>query len=217
MKQSTLYQLSAYSLIGGAICMAVFWLLAAWLGSFAGAAVTHDPLWVPAQVLHCLAALLTLFGLFGLYTAQYEKMGVLGLVGFVLATIGTTLFFADGLIALAIYPALAGTAPELLSASGAMNSGAVLVAFIVMAATAMIGYIVFAAAILRAGVLPRAAALLFLLGGILFNLPPGPVPMIVLAIGGILWAIGSIWLALKFPKVERGHARKEGLKSYQAG
>ena len=202
MKPSTLYRLSAYSLIGGAVCMAGFWLLAAWLGSFAGAAVTHDPLWVPAQALHCLAALLTLFGLFGLYAVQHDKMGVLGLVGFVLATIGATLFFADGLIALAIYPALADAAPDLLSASGAMNSGTVLVAYIVMAATAMIGYIVFAAAILRAGTLPRSAALLFLLGAILFNLPPGPVPMIVLTIGGILWAVGTVWLVLKLLKVK---------------
>jgi hypothetical protein len=201
MKQATLYQLSAYSLIGGAVCIAGFWLLAALLGSFAGAAVTHDPLWVPGQALHILAALLMLFGIFGLYTVQREKMGVLGLVGFVLATIGATLFFADGLIALAIFPAIADTAPDLLAATGAMNSGTVLVAFIVMAATAMIGYIVFAAAILRAGILPRAAALLFLLGAILFNLPPGPVPMIVLTIGGIVWAIGSVWLALNLPKV----------------
>jgi hypothetical protein len=201
MKQSTLYQLSAYSLIGGAVCMAGFWLLAALLGSFAGAAATHDPLWLPAQALHILAALLTLFGIFGLYAVQREKIGVLGLVGFVLATIGTVLFFADGLIALAIYPALADAAPDLLSASGAMNSGIVLVAFIIMAATAMIGYIVFAAAILRAGVLPRVAALLFLLGGVLFNLPPGPVSMIVLTTGGIVWAVGSVWLSLKLLKV----------------
>jgi len=75
MKQTTLYQPGAYSLIGGAVCMAGFWLLAALLGSFAGAAVTHDPLWVPAQALHILAALLTLFGIFGLYAGQQEKMG----------------------------------------------------------------------------------------------------------------------------------------------
>ncbi len=201
MKQSTLYQLIAYSLISGAVSMAGFWLLAALLGSFAGAAVTHDPLWLPGQALPILAALLTLFGISGLYTVQREKMGVLGLVGFVLATIGTTLFFADGLIALAIYPVLADVAPDILSASGAMNSGAVLVTFIAMAAISMIGYIVFAVAILRAGILPRAAALLFLLGGVLFNLPPGPVPMIVLTIGGLVWAIGSIWLAHKLPKI----------------
>jgi hypothetical protein len=206
MKQSTLYKLSAYSLLGGAVCMAGFWLLAALLGSFAGAAVTHDPLWMPGQTLHIMAALLTIFGIFGLYLLQREQMGMLGLVGFVLATIGTVLFFADGLIALAIYPALADAAPELLAVTGAMNSGLVLVAFIIMAATAMIGYIVFAAAILRVGILPRAAALLFLVGGVLFNLPPGPVPMIVLSIGGVVWAFGSVWLAFSLLKVKEGHA-----------
>ena len=156
---------------------------------------------LPGQALHILAALLTLFGIFGLHAIQREQMGVLGLVGFVLTTIGTTLFFADGLIALTIFPALAVAAPNLLSVTGAMNSGAVLVAFIIIAATAMIGYVVFAVAILRAGILPRAAALLFLLGGVLFNLPPGPVAMIVLTIGWIIWAVGSVWLALKLLKV----------------
>jgi hypothetical protein len=156
MKQS-LYQLSAYSLIGGAISMAGFWLLAALLGSFAGADVTHDPLWLPSQSLHIMASLFTIFGIFGLYAVQREQAGMLGLVGFVLATIGTLLFFADGLIALAIYPVPAEAAPEVLSVTGAMNSGAVLIAFIFMAAIAMIGYIVFAAAILRAGVFPRSA------------------------------------------------------------
>jgi hypothetical protein len=201
MKQTTLYQLSAYSLMAGAVCMAGFWILAAVLGSFAGAAVTRDPLWLPSQSLHILAALLTIFGILGLYAVQREPTGVLGLVGFVVAIIGTTLFFADGLIALAIFPALADAAPDVLAVTGAMNSGSVLVAFIVIAATAMIGYIVFAVATLRAGILPRAAALLFLVGGILFNLPPGPLPMIVLAIGGVIWAVGSVWLALKLLKV----------------
>ncbi|RPI49744.1 MAG: hypothetical protein EHM56_11910, partial [Chloroflexi bacterium] len=130
MKQSTLYHLSAYSLISGAVCMAGFRLLAAMLGSFAGAAVTYDPLWVPAQALHILAALLSIFGIFGLYAIQCEQTGVLGLVGFVLTTIGTMLFFADGLIALVIYPALADAAPDLLAVTGAMNRGAVLVTFI---------------------------------------------------------------------------------------
>ena len=188
-------------MIDRAVYVAGFWLLAALLVSFAGASVIYNPLWLPSQALHILAALFTIFGIFGLYAIQREQSGVLCLVGFVLATLGTMLFFADGLIALAIYPALADATPDLLTVTGTMNSGSVLVAFIIMAATAMIGYIVFAAAILRAGILPRAAALLFLLGGVLFNLPPGPVPMIVLTIGGIVWAVGSVWLALKLLKI----------------
>ncbi len=202
MRQTTLHQLSAYSLIGGAVCMAGFWILAGVLGSFAGAAVTHSPLWVPSQALHILAALFTLFGIAGLYAVQREQSGALGLVGFVIATVGTVLFFADGLIALAIYPALAEAAPDLLDVTGAMNSGGVLIAFILMAATAMIGYVVFGVAVWRAGILPRAAALLFLLGGILFNLPPGPIPMPVLTFGGVVWAVGAIWLGQKLLKVK---------------
>jgi hypothetical protein len=85
-----------------------------------------------------------------------------------------------------------------------MNSGGVLIAFVIIAATAMIGYIVFAAATLRAGILPRAAALLFLLGGTVFNLPPDPVPMIVLAVGGIVWAVGSVGLGLKLLELSGG-------------
>ena len=99
-----------------------------------------------------------------------------------------------------IAPALAAAAPGLLDVTGAMNSGGVLIAFILIAATAMIGYVVFGAALWRAGILPRVAALLFLLGGILFNLPPGPVPMMVLTVGGVVWAVGAIWLALTLLK-----------------
>ena len=123
-------------------------------------------------------------------------------VGFALAVIGTVLFFADGLIALAIFPALADAAPDLLEVTGAMNTGGVLIAFIVIAATAMIGYVVFGVALWRAGVLSRGAILLFLLGGILFNLPPGPVPMWVLTVGGVVWAAGALWLAVDLLKVK---------------
>lgn len=205
MKPITLHQLSAYSLMAGAVCMAGFWILAGVLGSFAGAAVTHTPLWSPSQALHILAALFTLFGIVGLYAVQRQQSGALGLVGFVLASVGTVLFFADGLIALAVYPALADAAPELLDVTGAMNSGGVLIAFILMAATAMMGYVVFGAALWRAGILPRAAALLFLLGGILFNLPPGPVPMMVLTVGGVVWAVGAVWLAQGVLKVKEAN------------
>lgn len=205
MKPTTLYHLGGYSLMGGALCMAGFWILAGVLGSFAGAAVTHSPLWLPSQTLHVLAALLTLFGLFGLVTVQREKLGALGLVGFALAVIGTVLFFADGLIALVVFPALADSAPTLLDVTGAMNTGGVLIAFIVIAATAMIGYVVFGVALWRAGVSPRGATLLFLLGGILFNLPPGPVPMVVLTVGGVVWAAGTLWLAVDLLKVKGGN------------
>jgi|SRR5712691_6597227 len=53
---------------------------------------------------------------------------------------------------------------------------------------------VLAAATLRAAVLPGGATILLLLGGVLFNLPPGPVPMVMLAVGGLFWGAGAVWL-----------------------
>jgi hypothetical protein len=137
---------------------------------------------------------LTLVGLMGLYSAQRRRAGQLGLVGFSLAVVGTVLFLGDGLIALIIFPALADRAPELLSAGGAVNRGWVLAAFIVIAATTMIGYVTFGVATLRAGQFPRAAARLWVVGALLFNLPPGPVPLLALATGGVLWGVAAVWL-----------------------
>ena len=196
IRDETLYRLAGITLAIAGVCTALFWVLAALLGTFAGADVVLRASWAPAQMLHVIGAMLAIFGFMGVYAAQRQETGVLGLIGFVLAVVGTALFVADGLIALGIFPALAIGAPALLSVSGAINSGAVLILFIVIAATNMVGQIAFGAATWRAGVFPRGAAGLFVIGGILFNLPPGPVPMIALALGGILWSAAAVWLGL---------------------
>jgi hypothetical protein len=194
MRDGTLYRLSGLSLRIGGFCTALFWILALAVGSFVGAEVTRHPLWVPGQLMHVAGALFTLFGLIGLYAAERRRAGQLGLVGFVLAVLGTALFLADGLIALIIFPAVADRAPELLGTEGALNQGTALAAFIVIAATTMIGYVTFGVASLRAGLFPRGGVILWIVGAVLFNLPPGPVPMTVLATGGVLWGVGAISL-----------------------
>jgi hypothetical protein len=194
MRDGTLYRLSGLSLRISGLCTALFWILALAVGSFVGADATRHPLWVPGQLMHVAGALFAIFGLLGLYAAERRRAGQLGLVGFVLAVLGTALFFGDGLIALIVFPAVADRAPELLAPEGALNQGSVLAAFIVIAATTMIGYVVFGVATLRAGVFPRRAVILWITGAVLFNLPPGPIPMLVLATGGVLWGISAIWL-----------------------
>src|SRR6266542_1706947 len=118
MSYAQLYRLSGSALVLGGVCTALFWIMAAPLGSFFGADVVRHSFWTPSPVLHVVGALLTIFGVMGLYSAQRALTGVLGLVGFGLATAGAALFLADGLIALAVFPALAAAAPELLSATG---------------------------------------------------------------------------------------------------
>jgi hypothetical protein len=58
----------------------------------------------------------------------------------------------------------------------------------------MVGIVLLGIATLRANVLPRVAAILFLLGGILFNLPPMPALHLILVTGGVLWGVGAAWL-----------------------
>jgi hypothetical protein len=194
IRDGTLYRLTGLSLRIGGFCTALFWILAVPIGSFVGADATRHPLWVPSQLMHVAGAPFTLFGLIGLYGAERRRAGQLGLVGFALAVLGTALFLGDGLIALIIFPAVADRAPELLAPGGALNQGAVLAAFVLIAATTMIGYVVFGVASLKAGVFPRGPVILWIAGAVLFNLPPGPVPLLVLAIGGVVWGVAAVAL-----------------------
>jgi hypothetical protein len=206
MKESTLHVLGGFALIGGGMFTAMFWILAADVGSFLGADSVRHPLWAPSQWFHVLGALLTLFGLIALYGAQRAGTGVATLTGFALAIMGTVLFFADGFVGLVIFPALARSAPWVLSRTGVMNSGTVLTAFTLSAVVNLMGLTVFALAMLRDGLFPRTALMLFLAGGALFNLPPGPLPMLLLALGGVIWAAGAIWLGLALQAHGHGHA-----------
>jgi len=153
----------------------------------------QNSLWLPSQFLHTLAALLALFGLIGLYTRQGDKNGWLGLTGFVLALFGAGFALADAVIALVVYPIAAASAPDLVTATGALNMSP---AYIVFAVVAMVGTILFGIALLLQGKLPRLATSLLILGAILVNLPPGVVPMFVLIAGGVIWGLGAAWLGI---------------------
>lgn len=194
MTDSTFVRTGAAALMASGCASILFWIMAAWTGTFAGAAVVQQPAWIPAQTLHVIAALLAVFGFMSVYAAERNRAGVSGLIAFGLATTGNVLFLVDGLIALVIFPALAHSVPAALEASGVMNQGATLTLFITIAAINMIGQVAFGVVTWRAGVFPRPAASLLVIGGLLFNLPPGPVPMIVLAAGGVLWGIAALWL-----------------------
>ncbi len=194
MSHSTLIRWSGLALIAGGIASIVFWLLVLPLGTFIGAEVVRHPLWIPSQVMHVVGTMLALLGLLGLYAMQYEQIGKLGAIGFIISCIGTVFFVTDGLLAVMVFPVLAAHAPAVLEIDGAMNLPPVLFIFILFYATCMIGYLMFGAAILRNPVWPRPALVLFLIGAVLFNLPPGPVPVFVLSLGGVLWGSSLIWL-----------------------
>ena len=160
MTDRTPLRTGAVALMASGCASILFWIMAAWTGTFAGAAVVQQAAWIPARTLHVIAALLVVFGF----------------------------------MSVVIFPAIGRSVPAALEASGVMNQGATLILFITIAAINMIGQVAFGVVTWRAGVLPRPAAALLVIGGLLFNLPPGPVPMIVLAAGGVLWGIAGLWL-----------------------
>ena len=194
MTDSALGRTGAVALMASGCASMLFWIMAASAGTFAGAAAVQQAAWIPGQTLHVIAALLAVFGFMSVYAAERHRAGVSGLIAFVLVTTGNVLFFVDGVIALVIFPSLARSIPAALETSGAMNQGMTLVLFVTIAAINMIGQVAFGVITWRAGVFPRPAAALLVIGGTLFNLPPGPVPMIVLAVGGVLWGVAASWL-----------------------
>ncbi len=190
------------ALIGAGIATAAFWLLALPFESFAGPEVPLNPLFVPGQVFHILGAILAVFGYFGLYLKQKNLAGTLGAVGFVIATVGMMFFLADAMIGIIIFPTVAEHAPELTDASGPLFTGQVLGFYILFAVTNMIGILLLGFATWRANVLPRIATMLFLAGGVLFNLPPMPALHLILVAGGVIWGVGAAWLGRALMSVE---------------
>jgi len=189
-------KLTGASAIAAAVTTAAFWLLTLPLKTFVGAEVVRSPLWMPSQALHVAGALFAVFAFFGIYAVAGRAAGLAGALACFLAVTGTILFLADGIIALAVFPALAEAAPHLLTATGAMNQGIVLTTFITCAVVNMIGNLAFAALLLRTPAL-RAPAIVLAIGGVLFNLPPGPVPLWLLAAGGVVWSIGLAWCGVR--------------------
>lgn len=179
--------LTRWLLIGAAACSAAFWILALVIGSFVGYAVVEHPLWIPSQLLHVLGALLVIPAIPGLMLLARSPYGKLAPWASTIAMIGSALFAADGVIALSVFPTLADNARMLLEPGQAMGGGIMLATYIVVGAVNMIGWIVLGTALWH-GRAPNWMTGLLIAGAVMFNLPPGPVPLFVLAVGGVLWS-----------------------------
>lgn len=196
MSDTVFSKMGPPAMVMGGVANVGFWSFAATIGSFVGASAVLNPLWVLSQALHVAAAALGAFGLVTIYAAYQARLGVLGLISFVIAFLGALCYFADGVIALAIFPAVAKTAPSMLASDGAINAPPVMFAFIAFSAISMIGYVAMSWALHRARLLPAPALALLAIGAILSNLPPGPVPALVIQIGGVLFGLGGVRIGL---------------------
>ena len=196
MSDKFLMKLGGWVMVASGVANFGFWAMVWKIGSFVGASAALDPAWAPAQWLHVIGAALGTLGLVALFGALRARLGVIGLVSFITALVGAMCYFTDGVIALAVYPALARQAPGLLAVTGAMNVPPVLLAFIAFSAIAMTGLVALSAAFLRLRAFPAGSLVLFAVGAVLSNLPPGPAPVQVIQIGGLVFGLGATWIGL---------------------
>jgi hypothetical protein len=188
---STLMRLAGLSAILAGLCFIV-------IGMF-------HPVNVPASVttatwvnVHIFATALGFFGLFGmagLYARQAEKAGWLGLIGFLLFTVWMTLVTGFSFVEAFILPRLATESPAFVAGLLGMFSsipspvdlGILPTLWNISSPMYILGPLLFGIATFRAGILPRWAAALLVLGAVLVPVgalvPPEYQPKIMIPVG----------------------------------
>lgn len=140
-------------------------------------------------LLYLISTALLLLGLVGFYTSQSQAAGIVGFVGFLVAFLGTVLLAGALWFELFITPALATEAPGLLEAELGLPG------FILMLLFGAVGWVLFGVATLRAGVYPRWAGVLLIVGGVIafFPLPlVGIIFSVTVAYLGFLLFTGQV-------------------------
>ena len=123
------------------------------------------------------------------------KTGWWGLLGSAAALVGQACFFADGVIAYAVFPPVASAIP---TAVDIMFTGANYSAYTAFSVLFMVGYIIIGVSLLYFRALPsspvpyvaEACAGALIIGSILANLPP-TAGFGVICAGGIVWGAGA--------------------------
>lgn len=137
------------------------------------------------------ACILAPIGLMGLYLPHAEKTGKLGLSGFLLSCMGVILYGCMQFDETFTWPILALKAPALLETGGLMSDAAYLSIFILMGLIFAVGFLLFGVANWRAGVFPRWAVILFMVGAVLFGIG---MAVMIRTIGMICWVLGWGWM-----------------------
>lgn len=185
MSFSTLIRWSGLAILtGGALFMiaeSLSLLLARYEG-YVESATTGT--FIVQQMLFLPGAVLLLVGLVGLYARQSETAGRLGLAGFLIAFAGTALLVGLFFVQAFFVPYLATEFPEVLNAG---EQGMLAVGFGITFLVFPVGWLLFGVSTLRAGIYPRAAAILLIIGTVFTFVPlPGATVVLDVAVAGPL-------------------------------
>lgn len=150
--------------------------------------------WAIAHYLILGSSVFLLLGISGLYARQVKEAGLLGFVGFLMLFVGLALISGVGLVEAIVMPLLATEAPQLIGDfMPGESQGAYTSVFLLAGLLYLLGSLLFGIAILRAGILPRWAAILFIVG-IVSAVLAIPLPAVVGKISGVALGLGVAWL-----------------------
>ena len=153
---------------------------------------------LPGGTLVLTAHVVLVFAIVALYAAQAEQSGLLGSVGMVLGVVGTTL--VSGVVF-----EISGAEVDAVLESGIPSALALLggLAF-------LFGLILFGAATMRAGVFPRRAGLLLIVGDVVFGLGSfaGSAAKTFEIIGAAITCAAFVWLGLSLLSGSGASARQ---------
>jgi hypothetical protein len=180
------------ALVGGGLLVVFGFVEFLLLGNQPDSEAAASGAWLLVQGAYLVADMLVGLGLVGLYVRQAQEAGTLGLIGFVVAFVGG-MMVAGVVWSEAFFGAwLAKAAPELLDAD---PTGVVIAGVLLSYGLFALGWLLFGWASLRAGVLPRGAAILLMIGAVLFALADlADLPFATVVIGvGLAWMGFALW------------------------
>ncbi len=195
MSSTTLYRASGLSLLLGALLGIIGNVVNDLVFSGNDPHQYPNGLWLATSLLGFIGSVLLVLGLPGIGARQAEKAGWLGLVGFVLTIVGGIMFTSFSAITFLVLPWLAVNAPKLAAGNGPPPAvfAYVLVAGLLFA----VGGVLLGIATMRAGIFPRWAGLLIIIGAVL-NLVDFPlngiISGIVNAVAFAIFALGLAWI-----------------------
>jgi hypothetical protein len=143
---------------------------------------------VLGETLVLIAQVLLVFALVALWAVQPDQSDYLGALGMVLSVIGTTLVCGVVLVEIA-----GASGVEAVTGAG-LSGGLSLLGGLAF----LIGLILFGIATMQAGVFPRWAAILLIIGDVVFGAASfsGSTALIIEVIGALITCLAFVWLGL---------------------
>jgi hypothetical protein len=160
------------------------------------AEASRTALWTPMHAAGLAVVVLSLGGIAGLALVHRGRWGRLGALGVAMAVVG--LVATAGLTAIEAFafPALARAEPALLDFDGPIAGTPAFWVLGGLAGLWFLGEAVIGVATARAGVLPRAPAILLAVGAIAFAAFEGPFVPVLGQASVVLFAAAQIWLGV---------------------